>query len=236
MEVLKQKLKTISGGRILDVGTGTGKFIPIITEGFKDYTQIIGIDNDERALQTAQEQYGQENIQFIKMDAENITFPNESFDTVCISNTLHHLGNVNRTLQETKRVMKSHGYFLLNEIICDTHKQAQLTHIFYHHLVSDIDTLIGIRHNKTFKRQEIINSVRNTGIEITDMIEYVENKDTVKNMDELDTVALALDNQIEKLKGLPEYETFKQRGEHFKRRLYDTGILRATQLIIMGRK
>lgn len=48
--------------------------------------------------------------------------------------------------------------------------------------------------------QEIINSIRNTGIEITDMTEYVENKDTVKNMDELDTVVLALDNQIEKLK------------------------------------
>lgn len=82
--------------------------------------------------------------------------------------------------------------------------------------------------------QEIINSVRNTGIEITDMIEYVENKDTVKNMDELDTVALALDNQIEKLKGLPEYETLKQRGEYV--RLYEKGILRATQLIIIGRK
>ncbi|MCK4395313.1 hypothetical protein KAW96_01825 [candidate division WOR-3 bacterium] len=84
--------------------------------------------------------------------------------------------------------------------------------------------------------QEIINSMRNTGIEITDMTEYVENKDTVKNMDELDTVALALDNQIEKLKGLPEYETFKQRGEHVKNRLYEKGILRATQLIIIGRK
>jgi len=28
--------------------------------------------------------------------------------------------------------------------------------------------------------QEIINSIRNTGIEITDMTEYVENKDTLK--------------------------------------------------------
>ena len=221
---------------ILDVGTGAGKFIPIITKGFKDYTQITGIDNHEKALQMAGEQYGQENIKFINMDAEKITFPSASFDTVCISNTLHHLRNVNRTLQEMKRVMKPHGLFLLNEMICDTHNQAQQTHIYYHHLISEIDTLIEIRHNKTFKKHEIINCIHNTGIKIMDMIEYIEKKNTVKNKEELDTVAEALDKQIEKLKELPEYETFKQRGEQLKKRLYEVGILRATQLIIMGRK
>jgi len=42
----------ISGGRILDVATGSGGFIHFLLDGLKDYTDIIGIDIKERAAET----------------------------------------------------------------------------------------------------------------------------------------------------------------------------------------
>jgi ribosomal protein L11 methylase PrmA len=50
---IAEKLKQISGGKILDVGTGNGNSILSLISFLKSYDSAIGIDIDEKEIQKA---------------------------------------------------------------------------------------------------------------------------------------------------------------------------------------
>ena len=50
MPTPKDILGHISGGRVLDVATGSGGFIHFLLDGLKDYIEILGVDNNEEWL------------------------------------------------------------------------------------------------------------------------------------------------------------------------------------------
>lgn len=238
MEQLKERLNKISGGRVLDVGSGVGEFISILKDELKDYSEIIGIDNYDKALETAQNRFKEENIKMMKMDAEKIQFQDNSIDTVCISNTLHHLPNINKVFQEMKRVLKPGGTFIINEMFCDNQSEKQLTHVYLHHFGADIDTLTGRWcHNRTFKKQEIMNIANKEGIKILDSLEYTYNEEETEEEElkkELESISQVVDKRVESIKKLPQYEEYKDKGEEIKERLYEIGLAGATELMIIG--
>lgn len=242
MDIMKSKLGQISGGKILDVGTGDGSFIPVFTETFKEYTEIIGIDNSEKAINTAEKTFKNDNIKFIKMDAEKMDFRDNSFDTVCISNTLHHLPNMNQVLKEMVRVLKPGGLFIIGEMFCDNQSEKQLSHVYIHHFCGEIDTLLGNYHAKTYKRQEIIDIAKKVGISIEDTFEYntVEEQEADTNEEEekeiLDSCFNSMDKYVEKIKDLPQYNDMKIRISELRGKLYNVGFLGATELVVLGRK
>jgi len=73
-DAFRQALGDIHGGRVLDVATGEGGFVELLVGNLRSYTEIIGIDIDGRAIETARSAFDQEDIQFIQMDAERVTF------------------------------------------------------------------------------------------------------------------------------------------------------------------
>src|SRR5271170_1234063 len=68
------------GGRILEVGVGTGVSLP----GYSSKNRIIGIDLSEPMLQKARERVAGRALKNVErlevMDAEHLSFPDESFD------------------------------------------------------------------------------------------------------------------------------------------------------------
>jgi ubiquinone/menaquinone biosynthesis C-methylase UbiE len=244
MSILTEKLKELqlSGGRILDVGTGRGDFISTFTELFKDYTEIIGIDSSEKSIEIAQQNFKKENIKFIKMDAEKIAFEDNSMDTVCISNTLHHLPDFNKVLKEMFRVLKPGGLFIINEMFCDNQSEKQLSHVYLHHLSAEIDSVCGKYHANTFKKQEIIEIAKKTGIKIEASFEYEtyeEQAAQTNDKDErevLDRCFESLDKYVEQINTAPEYSQIRNRIAYLKEALYKVGFMGATELIIIGRK
>lgn len=242
MDVMKRKFGQISGGRILDVGTGSGSFISNFTELFKDYVEIIGIDSSEKAINAAKAAFKQDNIKFIQMDASKMDFEDNSMDTVCISNTLHHLSNMDDVLKEMLRVLKPGGLFIINEMFCDNQSEKQLSHVYIHHLFGDMDTILGNYHGKTFKRQEIINIAKGIGLNIEDIFEYNTSEEqepeaTKEEENEiLKSCFESMDKYVEKLKDKPQYEDMKKRIKELKEKLYGVGFLGATELVILGRK
>ena len=91
MNSMKDILSEISGGHVLDVATGNGGFIHELISGLKHYDDILGIDIKEKAKSAFVESFKDDpKIHFRLMDAEKPEFPAASFDTVCISNSLHH--------------------------------------------------------------------------------------------------------------------------------------------------
>ena len=164
-----KRLRGISGGRILDVATGSGDFINTLMKMLKNYDSFIGIDTSVKNLESAKKRFEGKPVEFLEMDAEHLKFEDNSFDTVCIGYSLHHFRNIGRVLVETKRVLKPDGYFLVQEEFSGGEQsEAQRTDILRHHWDSEIDSLLGIVHHKTFTEQkikDIMNSLRLTELQ-----------------------------------------------------------------------
>ncbi|MBN1620757.1 class I SAM-dependent methyltransferase, partial [candidate division WOR-3 bacterium] len=100
-------LRQISGKRILDVATGLGANIEHLINSLKSYEEIIGIDIEkpERILAPDRESvFKRERIKYVQMDAGHLEFEDNSFDTVSIGNSLHHLEDPVKVLSEMYRV------------------------------------------------------------------------------------------------------------------------------------
>ena len=169
MQKLEKKLKEIHGGNVLDVATGRGEFINLIEE-FKSFASITAIDTSERAEKAFKEKF--QDVEFLIMDAANMSYKDESFDTVCLSNSLHHMPDLNKTLNEMKRVLKKGGNFIINEMLSNQQDEAMKSHVLLHHWWAKIDTIFGEKHDSTFSKDEIIAIMDALELTDYDLVEY----------------------------------------------------------------
>lgn len=86
---------------LLDIGCGSS---PTITK----YKKAVGIDLNEEKLRFMQERCDPLFIQFVKMDARRLEFPDAFFDTVICIEVLEHL-NPEDIIREIERVLKPGG-------------------------------------------------------------------------------------------------------------------------------
>jgi len=105
------------GGKILDVGCGTGTTLVMIKTQFPK-AKLTGVDPDKKAIQTAKTKSQRQNvdISFVCAYGQKLPFPSKSFDKVLSSIAFHHLTTLNEkreTLAEIHRVLKKGGTFLL---------------------------------------------------------------------------------------------------------------------------
>jgi ubiquinone/menaquinone biosynthesis C-methylase UbiE len=68
-----------------------------------------GGSKSEKAIEIARRTLKQDDIRFLVMNAEDLDFENESFDTVNISASLHHVANIQPVLDEMVQVLKPRG-------------------------------------------------------------------------------------------------------------------------------
>jgi ubiquinone/menaquinone biosynthesis C-methylase UbiE len=108
-------IRTASAGKdVLEYGCGYGNFCFTLAEAGG---RITGIDISPKSIDVARKtsnERGFEGMTFEVMDAENMDFPDESFDTVVGSAILHHL-DLTRCSAEIMRVIKPGGRALFLE-------------------------------------------------------------------------------------------------------------------------
>jgi phosphatidylethanolamine/phosphatidyl-N-methylethanolamine N-methyltransferase len=101
------------GGRILDVGVGTGLELPM----FSPDLRVTGIDLCEPMLDAARRRVASHNLQNVEslrvMDAMQLTFADASFDGVIGPYVLTVVPDPHRTLDEMARVVKPGGEIVL---------------------------------------------------------------------------------------------------------------------------
>jgi len=101
------------GGRILEVGVGTGISLP----DYARINKIVGVDLSEPMLRKAQERVvaqGLHNVEALSvMDAARLALPDKSFDVVVAQYVITAVPNPEATLDEFARVIKPGGEIVL---------------------------------------------------------------------------------------------------------------------------
>jgi 2-polyprenyl-3-methyl-5-hydroxy-6-metoxy-1,4-benzoquinol methylase len=235
---MKQIFDFISGKNvktILDIGTGSGDFVKVLASLFSE-AQITGIDPDEKSIETAAKTIISSEVKFIQMSAEHLRFPDEAFDMVTISNALHHLPDRLVVFEEMKRVVKLDGFLLISELYSDNLNPAQEVQKFYHHTRSSVDRLLGRYHHETWTRAEIIEMVREYGIEISGIFDYKRSGNLIKNVEDLESWVEKMKLIVDQVKNLPEYDTLLPSITEFREMAETHGFQPATNVVIIGRK
>jgi len=126
-------------GKILEIGTGKGHFALALAKRGFSFTSI-DISNQEQEIAMLNMQYfGLEKQAIFKIeDAEHLSFPGQSFDTVFSINVFHHLKNPFAVLDEILRLLRPVGKLVLSdfstkglEIINACHTHEGRTHDYF---------------------------------------------------------------------------------------------------------
>jgi len=101
------------GGRILEVGVGTGISLP----DYARHNTIVGVDLSEPMLRKAHERVAAQGLHNVAtlsvMDAMNMALPDGSFDVVVAQFVITAVPNPEATLDEFARVTKPGGEIVL---------------------------------------------------------------------------------------------------------------------------
>lgn len=235
MENLTDRLKRLQGGRILDIATGSGQFVQVLSESLASFEQVIGIDVSESAVRQAAERFSGERFAFRVMDCRRMTFPDQSFDTVSISNSLHHLNEPVDVLGEMKRVCRSGGHVLVSEMVNDDQSAAQMTHVLLHHWWAAIDSRNGVVHRPTFSRAQIRAMLETTVFQEIEYFEWEEDDGDPRDPERLLQFHGIIDDYLAKIPSGDDAAQLTGAGRQLRERLEAVGILGATTLVAIAR-
>lgn len=101
-------------GQLLDIGTGSGKLIQILSN--ENNMSCVGVDTNSDMLKEAEIKLKGTgaNLRQIKAD-EKLPFENDSFDYITICNVLFHLKkeSIDFMLDEARRILKKDGKIII---------------------------------------------------------------------------------------------------------------------------
>ncbi len=234
MEKLREHLNTLHRPKVLDVGTGGGNFIKLIASLYDDYESIVGIDSLDIAISSARKSFPDERITFEKMDAHSMTFDDNVFDVICLSNSLHHLRTPNVIFKEMERVLKKNGIIIVNEMMSDNLSVKQITHLKLHHFAAEIDRELGDTHNETYKREEILNILKRIStLTVKDSWDLEFEEQVENSKEEIDWLIKTIDRLSERVQDEERKKFYKQKGERIKEYVLKEGFDSATQLLVI---
>ncbi|HEX8182887.1 MAG TPA: class I SAM-dependent methyltransferase [Candidatus Saccharimonadales bacterium] len=96
---------------VLDIASGSGYGTKLIAESAKF---VYGVDVNEDAVKYSQENYDAKNIEYRVGDGESIPLEENSVDVVITFETIEHIKDYKKFLDEVQRVLKPDGVALVS--------------------------------------------------------------------------------------------------------------------------
>jgi ubiquinone/menaquinone biosynthesis C-methylase UbiE len=111
-EIRKDLIQRASG-KVLELGSGTGINFPF----YQDVQSVIAIEPNPSMIQHSlmKKEIASVPIEILQSSAEELPFPDHSFDTVVATLVFCTIQNVEKALQEIHRICKPNGKILLFE-------------------------------------------------------------------------------------------------------------------------
>lgn len=119
------RLDISPGDSVLDVGTGTGVFVPFLLKKIGREGNLVCLDYSEAMLKIARAKGFKGNIRYLCAEIENNQLDDESFDAVVCYSVFPHFVNKPKALKEINRLLKKGGRLY----ICHTSSRQAINDI-----------------------------------------------------------------------------------------------------------
>jgi len=107
----------LDGKDLLEVGCGRGGPIGVVLDRFPSVRRVVGLDLSSSAVEFCRSYLSRPNVHFEVGDAENLPFPDSSFDVVLNIESACHYPDVNAFYRSAFRVLRPAGHFLYSDSI-----------------------------------------------------------------------------------------------------------------------
>jgi SAM-dependent methyltransferase len=134
------------------------------------------------------------------------------------------------------RVLKPGGRLIVHEMYRDNQTPEQLTHVGIHHWWANIDTALGIVHNETFIRQQLLDFDALAGLRRRDCYDHADLDSDPHDPALMEMLRGHFKRYLDRAKELPDFLAFQARGDELARRLDEIGVRWATALLLIGEK
>lgn len=154
-----------SSMNVLDIATGGGHvanaLAPLVS-------RVTALDLTEEMLQVAQQFIhgnGHTNVEFVAGDAEQLPFPDNTFDRVTSRIAAHHFPDVTAFVKESLRVLKPGGKLLFIDNVAP---ESDVYDRFY----NDIEKWRDPSHGRAWRKSEWILMLEKAGFRIDAMVTF----------------------------------------------------------------
>ncbi|WP_408010513.1 class I SAM-dependent methyltransferase [Pseudalkalibacillus sp. A8] len=137
------------GKTVLYTGVGTGADLEYI---HRDNLGITAVDNSLEMLEKAKVKFRDSSIQFLKMDVQNLSFEDESFDFIVASLILSVVPNPDVCFKEMERVLKKDGQLIIFDKFAPGEGKLTLGKKLIRPLISVLGTDIGIDFGELYRK------------------------------------------------------------------------------------
>jgi len=111
-----QMINPSKNKKLIDVGCGTGDIASLYIKATSNKASILCVDPNKKMIEEGKKKLNKfKNITWKVGYAENLKVPNNSYDFYTISFGLRNTKNLNKSLAEAYRVLKTGGRFLCLE-------------------------------------------------------------------------------------------------------------------------
>lgn len=105
----------LAGKRVLEVGSGRGGGASYLSR-YKSPQEYVGLDLSDPGIEFCNSYHTVENLRFVKGDAEDLPFEDDSFDAVVNVESSRCYPNIMSFFSEVRRVLRPGGSFLLTDM------------------------------------------------------------------------------------------------------------------------
>ena len=150
---------TTGNEKALDVATGGGHTANALAPLVR---HVVAFDLTQKMLDAAKrfiQRNGHNNVEFVKGDAEDMSFDDGDFDIVTCRIAPHHFPNIKKFISEVHRVLKPGGQFLLDDNVVPEDDD-------YDYFYNTIEKRRDYSHFRAWKKTEWLTMLERQGFEI----------------------------------------------------------------------